>query len=204
MINDSGLNKIERPNERTPERSPLIRRGPQEKNPGGKISELFRGRRVSSFENGTGFLGGPSRRTGHRLALWSWLASFIDGLILISLSSVFILTFSFLMQANLETLLGGLIHNQHRALVFAEVFVLAAWIYMITVRSVLGSTIGEWACDIRLGQPQERLRANYVIRVAWRSTIILLTGLVTLPLMSLIIGKDIAGAISGLRLFSLK
>lgn len=196
MINDSGLNKIERPNERTPERSPLIRRGP--------ATDLFRGKRVSSFENGTGFLGGPTRRTGYRLALWSWLASFIDGLILISLSSVFILTFSYLMQANLGTLLGGVIHNQHRALVFAEVFVLAAWIYMITVRSVLGSTIGEWACDIRLGQPQERLRTNYVLRVAWRSTLILLTGLITLPLLSLVVGRDLAGAISGLKLFSLK
>jgi hypothetical protein len=203
VIPDSNLEKIEKQNERTPERGPLRRRGPT-KPSSSKIAELFKGRRISSFESGTGFQGGPSRRTGYKLALWSWLASMIDTLILISLSSVFILTFSFLMKANVESLVGSLFQSQHRAVIFCEVFTLCSWIYMITVRTVLGSTIGEWACDIRLGQPQERLRTNYVLRVAWRSTLVILTGIVTLPLMSLVVGKDIAGAISGLRLFSLK
>jgi hypothetical protein len=204
MTPDSNLDKIEKQNERTPERGPLRRREGPTKPSTSKIADLFKGRRVSGFESGTGFQGGPTRRTGYRLALWSWLASMIDGLILISLSTVFILTFSFLMQANVESLIGSLIHSQHRALIFTEVFILCSWIYMITVRTILGSTIGEWACEIRLGQPQERLRANYVLRVAWRSTLIVVTGVVTLPLVSLIVGEDTAGAISGLRLFSLK
>ena len=204
MTPDSNLDKIEKQNERTPERGPLRRREGPTKPSTSKIAELFKGRRISGFESGTGFQGGPSRRTGHRLALWSWLASMIDGLILISLSTVFILTFSFLMQANVGSLIGSLVHSQHQALIFCEVFILCSWIYMITVRTVLGSTIGEWACDIRLGQPQERMRANYVLRVTWRSTLILVTGVVTLPLVSLIVGEDTAGAISGLRLFSLK
>lgn len=203
MIPDSNLEKIEKQNERTPERGPLRRKDPT-KPSSSKIADVFKGRRISSFESGTGFQGGPSRRTGYKLALWSWLASMIDTLILISLSSVFILTFSFLMKANVESLVGSLFQSQHRAVIFCEVFTLCSWIYMITVRTVLGSTIGEWACDIRLGQPQERLRTNYVLRVAWRSTLVILTGIVTLPLMSLVVGKDIAGAISGLRLFSLK
>ena len=204
MTPDSNLDKIEKQNERTPERGPLRRREGPTKPSTSKIAELFKGRRVSSFESGTGFQGGPTRRTGYRLALWSWLASMIDTLLLISLSSFFVLAFSYLVKANVESLVGSLFHSQHRALIFCEVFALCSWIYMITVRTILGSTIGEWACDIRLGQPQERLRTNYVLRVAWRSTLILLTGVVTLPLISLVVGKDIAGAISGLRLFSLK
>ncbi len=75
---------------------------------------------------------------------------------------------------------------------------------MISIRSLLGFTIGEWACDLRLGQPHERLRNNYVIKVMLRSSLILLTGVVTLPVLSLLLGRDLAGVLSGLRLFSLK
>ncbi|MFS4459980.1 RDD family protein [Bdellovibrio sp. HCB2-146] len=198
MIPEKDQEKIKIPNnERVPEKDPLIRRR-------GPALDLFRGRRVMHFENGTGFQGGPSRRKGYKLALWSWFASMIDCLILISISSIFMAAFSFLMRTDFGALIGSVTQNQHRVILFLEVFALCAWAYMIVVRSVLGSTVGEWACDLRLGQPQERLRANYILRVAWRSTLILITGLVTLPVLSLILGLDLAGKISGLRLFSLK
>ncbi|KHD88910.1 MAG: hypothetical protein OM95_06755 [Bdellovibrio sp. ArHS] len=179
------------------------RRAPTPPAGSNKVQELFKDRRLN-FDQGTGFHGGASRRQGYRLALWSWLASCIDALILISASCAFIAAFSLIMRTSLGSLLGTLTHSQHQLLFFAEVFFVFGWVYMISIRSLMGSTIGEWACDLRLGQPHERLQSGYILRVALRSTLILVTGVVTLPLLSLLLGKDLAGVLSGLRLFSLK
>lgn len=188
-----------------PLRGPVVprRRGPVAPTPS-RVNGLFKDRQGLSFEQGTGFHGGPSRRKGARLALWSWLASFIDGLILIALSCVFMLMFSMVVNTSVGHVIKGLSHSHHQMMFFVEVFVVFAWFYSITIRSLMGSTIGEWACDLRLGQPHERLHISYIFKVALRSTLILITGVVTLPLLSVLAGKDLAGALSGLRLFSLK
>lgn len=189
-----------------PLRGPMIdrRRKPTMPSPS-KLNELFKGNALQ-FEQGTGFHGGPSaKRKGYRLALWSWLASLIDALILVSASCVFMLMFSLIVKSSIGGILQGFSHEQHRWIFFAEVYALSSWFYMITVRGIMGSTIGEWACDLRLGQPHERLQSGlYILRVILRSSLILLTGVITLPLLSLIFGKDIPGLCSGLRLFSLK
>lgn len=187
-----------------PLRGPAIRR----RSPGtpapSPMKDLFKDRKGVGFTQNTGFHGGASRRRGFRLALWSWLASFIDALILISASCVFILAFSFVVKTSVGSLLGGLKHSQHQFFFFAEVFFIFGWIYMVAIRSFMGSTVGEWSCDLRLGQPHERLQSGYILRVALRSTLILITGVVTLPILSLIFARDLAGTFSGLRLFSLK
>lgn len=180
------------------------RRGPATPAPS-RVNGLFRDRSDLNFDQGTGFQGGPSaRRKGYKLALWSLLASFIDALILVAVSCVFMLMFSVIVKTPVGALMTRMFHSQHQFTFFAEVFVMFAWIYMISIRSLMGSSIGEWACDLRLGQPHERLQISYIFKVALRSTLILITGIVTLPLLSLLAGKDLAGALTGLRLFSLK
>jgi hypothetical protein len=75
---------------------------------------------------------------------------------------------------------------------------------MITTRFFIGSSIGEAACDIRLGKPQERMSHWYFLKVVFRATLVVATGIVVLPIVSLIFGRDIPGMLSGLKLFSLK
>lgn len=192
--------QIEKQNEKEiPQRTPQDREVPV------PAQNLFKNRKIVNFEDSTGFHGGPSaRRKAYRLALWSWLASIIDGLILISASCVFITMFSFIVNTSVGSLFGDFMKSQHKLILFGEVFFVFGWAYMISIRSLMGSTIGEWSCELRLGQPHERLQTGYVFRVALRSTLILLTGVVTLPILSLIFGRDLAGVLSGLRLFSLK
>lgn len=187
-----------------PQREPFpIRRKPEPRGPS-RLHDVFKSSRNLQFDQGTGFHGGSSRRKGHRMVLWSWLASVIDGLILVSVSCAFILMFSLIVKTQVGLLLSSVFSSRDQLSFFIEIYILSAWIYMITVRSLMGSTIGEWTCDLRLGQPQERMRSNYVLRVALRSTLIVLTGVVTLPLLSLVAGRDLSGALTGLRLFSLK
>lgn len=202
-------------NDINPQRAPRNReapvplRGPSQRRrkpvtaPQSKLNDLFKSHNLEFSQ--TGFQGGPSRRRkGYRLALWSWLASMIDGLMLLAASCLFLVSFSLIVRSPVGNILSGMFHTQFRILFFLEVFAVFAWIYLITARVFMGSSIGEWACDLRLGQPQERLASMYALRVVLRCSLILVTGVVTLPLLSLLTGQDIAGAISGLRLFSLK
>lgn len=196
------------------ERAPLKREAPRPlESPGiprtpvtpPGVLDIFRKKSSVNFDQNTGFHGGPSaKRKGYRLALWSMLASVIDGLILISVSSIFMMAFALVVKTSMGGFVQDMFHHEQRMILFGEIFAVAAWMYLIGVRVLMGSTIGEWACELRLGQPQERLKSGYVLRVAWRSTIIVVTGVITLPLCSMIFGRDLAGILSGLRLFSLK
>lgn len=193
----------------TPERAPLKREAPRPLKSPGKIPEavldIIEKHSEFGFDQNTGFHGGPSaRRKGYKLALWSCLASLIDGLILISLSSFFMMAFALVVKTPLGAFFQETLQSQHRLWLFAQIFAGAGWMYLIAVRAFMGATVGEWACELRLGQPQERLRASYIWRVLWRSTLIVATGVLTLPMVSLLIGRDVAGVLSGLRLFSLK
>lgn len=170
-----------------------------------KLNELFKNNRSLNFDQNTGFHSGPSaKRKGYRLALWSLLASVIDALILVSISCVFMLTFSMVLHTPLGEIIQTFQTSQHRMIFFSEVMMVAAWIYLISVRGFLGYSIGEWACDLRLGQPHERLSPFYILRVALRSTLILVTGVFLLPVVSMLVGRDVAGFLSGIKLFSLK
>jgi RDD family. len=193
---------IEKQNEiQNPERAPRKREAPLPSKGG---AALIRDRLKLGFASGTGFHSGPSRRKGRKQALWSFAAAFIDVLILISLSSVFLFTFSLIMQSSAGAVLTKVFHHEHTLVLFAEVFMLSAWLYLISIRVLMGSSIGEWACNLRLGQPHERLQTRYILRVALRTSLIVCTGVFTLPLLSVITGRDVPGVLSGLRLFSLK
>lgn len=173
--------------------------------PGTDLDPLFRRDIGADILDQTGFHSGPrARRKDYRLAAWSWVASLIDALILVSLSCVFLLVFSFVMQTQAGAVVRELRSDRALGESFVQVFLLSSWIYMIALRAWLGSTVGEWACDLRLGRLQDRLHGRYILKVILRESVILGTGLVTLPLLSLIWGRDLAGRLSGVSLFSLK
>lgn len=186
-----------------PLREPQPEPSRDENQQGPHLGRLFP-RQDYQFDS-TGFQGGPSaKRKGYVLALWSWIASFIDLLILVSVSCAFLVSFSLVMKTSLEPLVKEFYRNQHQGFLFFQVFILMTWLYSVTTRTFMGATVGEWACSLRLGKPHERLQSAYVLRVLLRSTLIVASGLVTLPLLSLLVGRDLAGKLSGLRLFSLK
>ncbi len=186
-----------------PLREPQPESDQERPNQGEQLGRLFR-KEAYQFDS-TGFQGGPSaKRKGYVLALWSWIASFIDLLILISLSCAFLVCFSMIMKTSVGPLLKSLNLHHQQGIFFLQIFVVATWLYSITTRVFMGATIGEWACSLRLGKPHERLHSAYVLRVLLRSSLIVASGLIILPTLSLLLGRDLAGKLSGLQLFSLK
>ncbi len=139
------------------------------------------------------FNGGHRRRgRSYQLTLWSWMASFIDALIILGLNCLFVMLLAKLGKIPVQRSL------------FVQTFLWCSWIYMISLRGIYGSSIGEMACELRLGLPNEHLKPQYLFKVLVRSTAIVLTGVVTVPLLSIILDYDILGKFSGLRLYSLK
>jgi hypothetical protein len=178
-----------------PQQGPTPPLGPEKSNPSPKVSRID-----WSFE-ATGFSGGSSIRKGATLILWSWWAALIDGLILTSMSCFFMLSFSILTKTALNHVLFSIKNIPEVGTFFLFVFVVSSWLYLITTRAFLGCSIGEGTCGLRLGKPQERQASNYVLRVILRNTIVVVTGVVVLPILSLLSRKDLQGLISGVSLF---
>lgn len=155
-----------------------------------------------SWDQVAGFRGGPQRK-GHRLMLWSWLAVCIDGLLLFSSSVFFLIAFALIVKSPLKEILPHAFYYGPMKL-FIGLFLVVSWAYMVITRIMFGFSVGEWACDLRLGQPTQRIRDNYPWLVMARATAIVLSGLCILPILSWFRQKDLAGEISGVKLISLK
>lgn len=168
-----------------------------------KKSPLFRNRDVvADFD--LGFLGGPQKRSGFRLSIWMWLASTIDTLVIAAVSCFLMLCYSLMLKAGLKQVLGFTLAKENALITFLVFFVFSGWMYFISSRTLTGASIGEHTCSLRLGQPHERVKRSYLPRVIIRTTLTLLTGIITLPLLSLVINKDVVGRITGLNIYSLK
>ncbi len=152
----------------------------------------------------TGFHSGSSKRSGLRLALWTWFSATVDALVLVSLSCFFMVLFSFLMKTSPSSVVALFLKNQNLISILAMLFVVTVWSYLIFMRAFMGASIGEWACDLRLGEPVQRFRLSYLAKVVLRTTLIMISGIIVIPLLSVVFGRDLAGDISGLKIYSLQ
>ncbi|MEK6626987.1 MAG: RDD family protein [Bdellovibrionota bacterium] len=167
------------------------------------ISNILYKRNVFFIEDSVGFRSGSQKRAGFKLTMISWMSAFIDGLVLISISCFSLIVFSILMKTQISDMIKFTANEPNVTKMFFCAFIFSFWVYLVMMRVFMGASLGEWSCHLRLGQPTERMRASYIFRVIGRTTLILLTGVVALPLISLILKKDLVGNLSGLKVHSL-
>ena len=149
------------------------------------------------------FRSGAQNRSGFKLAMWSWMSAFIDGLILVSISCFAMILFSFLMRTPARDVLKFISVEPNVAKMFFCSFLFSFWAYLVMMRIFMGASLGEWTCQLRLGQPVQRIKASYYLRVIARTTLILLTGIIIIPILSLILKRDLVGELTGVRIYSL-
>ena len=65
----------------------------------------------------------------------------------------------------------------------------------------LGDVLLQVVLDAQIGRDEEQFTETYALKVAFRSVLNLITGLVLLPLVSALLGRDIAGQLSGVKLY---
>jgi hypothetical protein len=133
----------------------------------------------------------------------SWGAAFLDGLLIFSMT---LLCMIILLTVTKVDLLKTLSQSSDREVFLGLVglFALVNFIYMTSHRVILGQTPGEWAFDQRLGQVHEQLELNYIFKTAARTMILLATGVITLPIVSEILGRDLIAQFTRLHLYEKK
>jgi hypothetical protein len=160
--------------------------------------------RTDYFVDGNvSFRSGSQSRSGFNLVLWSWMSAFIFTIFLISISCFTLILFSALIKTPAREVLKVLSVGSKASEMFAVSFLFSFWAYMIMMRVFMGASLGEWSCQLRIGQPLQRIKASYVLRVILRTTLLLVTGVVTFPILSLIFNRDLLGDITGIRVYSL-
>lgn len=128
-------------------------------------------------------------------------AIFLDAMLVIAGSLMCMISLLLITRVDL---IGNLTNPQSSAWIYAataSIFALVTIVYMTFNRFIMGSTPGEWAFDQRIGKPEEQTDYRYGFKVALRSVVNIVTGFVVLPIISNLLNKDIAGQISGARLY---
>jgi hypothetical protein len=166
---------------------PVSEKNPEIQN----LQKIFK-KSVPDFAESTDFHRGPrSGGRGYQLVAWSFIAATIDALILFSMSCFFLFALSLLVKSQMISVLQVFSGSLFKVGIAGGA--LAVWTYMIMLRVFLGFTIGEWACGLRLGSLKQRLHRFYSLRVLARMLLIFATGLFTLPLLSILTGRDLPG-----------
>jgi hypothetical protein len=165
-------------------------------------SELFK-RSHYFVESKVDFRRGSQNRSGIKLVFWSWISAVIDSLVVISISCFCVVFFAILMKTPLKDFINySGISNSFKEMFICS-FLLSFWVYLVTMRVFMGASLGEWTCQLRLGQPLQRILPGYVLQVALRTSLQMVTGFLLFPFCSLIFKRDFLGDITGIRVYSL-
>lgn len=136
-----------------------------------------------------------------KTALPSVSSMFLDGLLILAAS---LLCMIIMLMVTKVDLLANLSNPDQEGLIYASTLALfggVSFLYMVVNRYFLGYTPGEWASEMRVGTPRETGTVGFALRVAARQLLTMITGFALLPILSLIVRFDIAGRLTGARLY---
>jgi len=130
-----------------------------------------------------------------------WLSIFFDSIVVLGLVGLFLFATFLIAKVEPLTVIKMIPHDPMTAAGMAVLTFSVIQGYLLISRSFFGSTLGEWAFEIEVGTVTDQESPLYPLRVVWRSFLIFFTGLIILPLLSLTMGYDVAGKISGVSLY---
>lgn len=125
----------------------------------------------------------------------------LDAIVIFALTLVFLVALMTVTKVDLAALLFRTGLDVSTRFAFAALLISVMMMYVVVVRSFFGRTLGEWTFDFQVGDDKQQKSAKYPLQILWRSIVVTATGVVVLPLLSLIFKKDIPGRLSGLQLY---
>ncbi len=134
-------------------------------------------------------------------ASFSLMAAMLDILLSVGLSMLSMVLLVMITGAQLESVFTTAKFDTTIQLAFLVMYVSIYQIYVIGSRSMAGQTLGEWTFGFQLGRDEDQEKAMYPMRVLLRGIIIVLTGVVTLPLLSIIFQSDLLKHLTGVELY---
>ena len=134
-------------------------------------------------------------------AVFSFSSALLDMMVVLAMALLFLISLLLVTGIKLAMVFKGLQSDIMTQLSMGMLYVAVLQLYVIVSRSFFGKTLGEWTFDFQMGDSEQIKSAVYPILVLWRSLVIVGTGVVTLPLLSIIFRKDIASYITGLQFY---
>jgi uncharacterized RDD family membrane protein YckC len=131
----------------------------------------------------------------------SFASIFLDGAIVLALSLIFLMSLIIVTGVDASSVMLSTQTEFATQLSLLVLYLAVFEMYVIVSRSFFGKSIGEWTFDLQMGDDDQIEKATYPMRVLWRSALMLLTGFVLLPLLSLVTGRDVAASFTGLQLY---
>lgn len=128
-------------------------------------------------------------------------ATVLDAMLI---TAAFLMTLILMLSITKIDMILNLTHPETSGMVYVATFALFAmvtFVYMVVNRSILGYTPGEWAFDQQCGQNDENEDTLFILKIAFRTVLVMATGFITLPFMSYLFNKDMAGDFSGAQLY---
>ncbi|WII73175.1 metalloendopeptidase [Bdellovibrio sp. 22V] len=217
MIKNQGLELIEETST-DPLRPPLPRKksSPIPQAPGsltevggdgtatGAVDEILKTlqkNRHLDFESSKQKISQTTAKEEYKKTIWSFSAALLDGMLVIASS---LLCMILLLVITKVDLIGNLTNPDAQGMIYLSTLAMfggVAFIYLVLNRIYLGCTPGEWAFDQRIGKPEELNKAMFSLKVVARSFLVVATGLIVFPVLSLLFNKDMAGSITGAQLY---
>ncbi len=129
----------------------------------------------------------------------SLMALFLDGLLILAICLTAMIVLILVIDVDLMAILRG---KNDLSLMASHLSIFAGFsiIYLLSSRCYLGATPGEWAFDQQLGNPAEQKTPIYPLKVFVRSILVVFSGFIVFPILSWLLGYDLAGKISDVRL----
>lgn len=128
-------------------------------------------------------------------------SALLDFVFVIALSLVFLVSLLLVTKVSLAAVVMNSSVDIPTQLSMLLLFIAVMQMYVVVSRSFFGRTLGEWTFDYQMGSNKQQASPFYPVRVALRSLIVTLTGVIVLPVLSLIIRRDLSGLITGLQLY---
>lgn len=125
----------------------------------------------------------------------------LDLVIVVAIALVFMVSLLTITKVDLNVVIKNLSNDVMIQISLGAMFLAVMQMYVVISRSFFGRTLGEWTFDLQVGRDNEQKFESYPLRIILRSFIVTLTGLIFLPLVSALIRRDVAGGISGVRLY---
>lgn len=129
------------------------------------------------------------------------IAAGLDAVVIAGISIICMVILSFVIQVDLMRLLFDPRTSSTATLQLVVLFLGITQIYMLAARGLFGMTLGDWAFDLQLGNPQQQYSVKFPVLVLWRSIVATLTGFVVFPFLSALLKRDLFMYVTGLQLY---
>ncbi len=134
----------------------------------------------------------------------SFASACLDMIMIFALFLVFLVSLLFVTNVELSSVIFHVENNGATKVSMLVLCLTVMQIYVVLSRSLFGRTLGEWTFDMQMGKDEDQKDETYPLRVLGRSLLILATGIITLPILSLIFNQDLAARWTGVQLYRQK